>query len=91
MPKLLKAKVHGEVQGVGFRFEAARYARELDLVGFARNERDHTVYIEAQGQNENVDRFLHWLEHHGPLLAKVTRVEAKFSNELEGYQSFREM
>ena len=88
--KLLKAKIHGEVQGVGFRFEAALKARELNLVGFARNERDGTVYIEVQGPSENVERFLHWLEHHGPPAAKITRMEAKFSNELENYQSFQE-
>ena len=88
MPILLKAKIHGDVQGVGFRFEAARYARELHLAGFARNERDGTVYVEAQGVRENVESFLHWLEHHGPPLAKVTKVEAKFSRDLESYQEF---
>lgn len=60
------------------------------MTGFARNERDKTVYIEAQGARENIERFLHWLEHHGPPMAKVMRVEAKFSNELENYQSFQE-
>ena len=88
MPILLKAKIHGYVQRVGFRFEAMRKAEELHLVGFARNERDKTVYVEAQGARENVEKFLHWLEHHGPPLAKVTKVESKFSHDLESYQRF---
>ena len=85
---LLKAKIHGRVQGVGFRFEALRKAKELGLAGFARNERDKTVYIEAQGARENVEKFLHWLERHGPPFARVTKVEAKFSRDLENYQDF---
>jgi acylphosphatase len=87
--KLLKLRIHGHVQGVGFRFEAMRKAQDLFLVGFARNERNRTVYIEAQGERENLEKFLHWCEHHGPPLAKVTRVEAKYSNELENFQIFR--
>jgi acylphosphatase len=88
MPILLKAKIHGHVQGVGFRFEAMRKAQELHLSGFARNERDKTVYVEAQGARENVEKFLHWLEHHGPPLAKIIRVETKFSRDLGNYQDF---
>ena len=89
MPKLLKAKIHGKVQGVGFRFEATRKARELGLVGFVRNEHDKTVYVEAQGPRANVDRFLHWLEHHGPKEALVTKVEHHETFDLEDYGSFR--
>lgn len=87
--KILKLKIHGHVQGVGFRFEAMQKAQEFNIVGFAKNERDHTVYIEAQGERSNLEKFLHWCEHHGPKLSKVTRVEAKYSNELENYRSFR--
>ncbi len=82
-------KIHGKVQGVGFRFEAMRKAKELRLAGFARNERDGTVYIEAQGDKENLEKFLHWCEHHGPLLAEIIGVETKYSNALRNYQSFR--
>ncbi|MFA5925852.1 MAG: acylphosphatase [Parcubacteria group bacterium] len=82
-------KIYGKVQGVGFRFEAARKAKELNITGFARNEADHTVYIEAQGDRENLDKFLHWCEFHAPSLAKVTRIESKFSNDLENYQTFK--
>ena len=88
MPKLLKIKIHGHVQGVGFRYEAEKMAKHLGLVGFARNERDHTVYIEAQGERENLERFLHWAEKHGSPRAKIGKVEYKYSNNLENYQTF---
>ena len=87
--KLLKAKIHGRVQGVGFRFEALKKAQELNLVGFIRNERDKTVYVEAQGPSANIDKFLHWLEHHGPKEALVTKVEHHTTYDLEDYGSFK--
>ncbi len=87
--KLLKIRIHGHVQGVGFRFEAMQKAQSLSLVGFAQNERDGTLYIEAQGEKESLEKFLHWCEHHGPHLAKVLRVVAKYSNDSKNYQNFR--
>lgn len=86
---MLKIRIHGRVQGVGFRFEAMQKAKELNLVGFARNERDHTVYIEAQGERASLEKFLHWCRFHGPRFAEVARVESKFSNDFENYQSFK--
>jgi acylphosphatase len=91
MPKLLKAKIHGKVQGVGFRFETLRKAKELGLAGFVRNDHDKTVYVEAQGPSANVDRFLHWLEHHGPAEAEIGRVEHHTTFDLENYGGFKIM
>ncbi len=85
---MLKIRVHGRVQGVGFRYEAEKKAKSLGLTGFARNERDHTLYIEAQGEREYLEKFLHWCTHHGPPGARITRVESKYSNDLENYQAF---
>jgi acylphosphatase len=86
--KLLKIRIYGHVQGVGFRFEAMRKAQDLSLVGFARNERNGTLYIEAQGDKDNLEKFLHWCSRHGPTSADVSRVVAKYSNKLENFQSF---
>jgi acylphosphatase len=87
--KLLKIIIHGKVQGVGFRFESMQKARELHLAGFVRNERDGTVYIEAQGDRGDLNKFLHWCEFHGPPLAKISKVDSKFTNESKNYQGFK--
>ena len=89
MAKLLKIKVHGHVQGVGFRYEAMRKAQDLNLVGFARNESDHTVYIEAQGDSAHLAEFLHWCTHHGPSESKIERVESSYANEPKNFGSFK--
>jgi acylphosphatase len=43
------AHVSGHVQGVGFRWWTRCRARELDLVGVARNLPDGRVEVEAEG------------------------------------------
>jgi acylphosphatase len=48
--------VSGQVQGVGFRWWTRARARELGLVGFARNLGDGRVEICAQGALEAIER-----------------------------------
>ena len=72
--KLLKIEIKGKVQGVSFRVTAKRRASELGIVGFARNEDDNSVYIEAEGSNEALDAFTAWCQE-GPLGAHVDSVK----------------
>ena len=48
----------GLVQGVGFRYEAKLTAGQLCLTGWAKNESDGTVLIEAEGKEVCIDEFL---------------------------------
>ena len=48
----------GTVQGVGFRCEARRAAGKLGLTGWARNERDGAVTVEAEGPAACAAEFL---------------------------------
>jgi len=45
----LTAWVHGQVQGVGFRWWTRSRALELGLVGYAKNQADGRVLVVAQG------------------------------------------
>ena len=71
----LSARVHGRVQGVGFRYQTRSQARRLGLGGYVRNKFDGTVEVEAEGPAEDVRRFQRWLEK-GPPGARVTKVDA---------------
>lgn len=67
-------KIYGRVQGIFFRYSAKKTAEKLGITGFARNESDGTVFIEAEGEKEDLEQFIAWC-HKGPTLAKVDKVE----------------
>jgi acylphosphatase len=71
---LLRARVTGRVQGVGFRWAAIHEARQLGLRGRVRNAADGSVEIEAAGSAGPLAEFLAWL-NRGPPGARVTGVE----------------
>ncbi len=62
--------VRGKVQGVYYRASTAEKANELGLKGFVRNERDGSVYIEAEGPEHTLDELVSWCKH-GPPAARV--------------------
>ena len=44
-----RIEFHGRVQGVGFRYQAQRYASAFGLKGWVRNEYDGSVLMEVLG------------------------------------------
>lgn len=73
--KHLTIHVFGSVQGVFFRAETVEKACELGLSGWARNEPDGSVLIEAEGDKQELERLVAWC-HEGPAVAQIERVEA---------------
>ena len=51
-------RVHGRVQGVGFRYTAKYLAQSLELTGWVRNEYDGTVTMEVQGREARINKLL---------------------------------
>jgi acylphosphatase len=70
---LYKIKVTGRVQGVGFRHGAASVARYAGIKGFVKNEADGSVYIEAEGNRNELDEFVKWCRK-GPGFGNVENV-----------------
>ncbi len=73
MKQALSITISGRVQGVGFRFSAVNKAQALGLKGFVKNNRDGTVYIEAEGPPENLQELVQWC-WQGPPSARVEHV-----------------
>ena len=48
----------GHVQGVGFRYRAAKAAEMYGCTGWVRNDWDGTVSMEIQGTEEQIDRVI---------------------------------
>ena len=79
--------VHGKVQDVGFRFTAKEKAHSLHLAGFIRNESDGSVYIEAEGEMQNLRELLDWCAkgyHH----ARVEKVSYQSYDDLKHFTNF---
>lgn len=78
-------RIHGRVQGVGFRHYMAREARKRGITGWVRNRVDGSVEAIVQGPREAVDGIITWARH-GPPSAQVTRVDVNAgSGEFEGF------
>jgi len=72
---------------VFFRHSARKEAEKLGIAGFARNEPDGSVYIEAEGEKENLEKFLACC-HKGPALARVKKVDFEFNKTLKNFTDF---
>lgn len=72
---------------IGFRHATRNKARELKINGLVRNQRDGMVYIEAEGEEDNLKSFLEWC-HHGPDWAIVTNIEYEYLDKLDNFQFF---
>ncbi len=79
-------KISGRVQNVGFRFHTRKKAQELGISGFVKNELDGTVYAEAEGEEEPLDKFILWCRQ-GPSWARVDHVNIQTSP-VQGYDGF---
>jgi acylphosphatase len=83
----LHGVVHGDVQGVGFRYFLYRKAAQLGLAGWVRNNGDGTVEFVAEGPRRDLDE-LKRASEEGPPLARVSRIEAQWSSATGGLEGF---
>ncbi len=74
MKKRKKLLIKGRVQKVGFRASCLEAALKNNISGNARNTVDGNVFVDAEGKEEDLLKFISWC-HHGPFWAKVTTVE----------------
>ncbi len=72
--KAVTINVFGRVQGVGFRYYTEREARRLGISGYVQNRPDGSVYIEAEGEENDMEAFIEWCRS-GPPYARVRKIE----------------
>ncbi len=86
MKTRVAARIVGRVQGVGFRPTVYRYATELGLAGFVRND-SHGVLLEVEGEDERVERFFSELTLRPPQQAVIAGIERQVLP-AAGYRTF---
>ena len=83
----LHAVVHGDVQGVGFRYFVQRKAQQLGLRGWVRNNDDGSVELVAEGGRDELEQLKRALQE-GPRMARVDRVETQWSSATGNLRGF---
>lgn len=69
--------IHGHVQGVGYRYFVLQKAENYGISGFVKNRMNGNVYIEAEGQAEQLGFFINACQQ-GPSHAWVEKVDAQY-------------
>jgi len=83
----IQMKIFGRVQGVGFRYFAKTMADQLHIMGYVRNEYDESVFIDAQGRKEDIDRFIAYISK-GPSYGEVHRIDKIYISEEANFNRF---
>lgn len=84
---LVKIKVNGIVQGVGFRPFVYRIACDLGLTGYVLNLGDAGVEIEVEGKEDRIEEFIRLLREKKPPLARIDEIFVERGEE-KGYEKF---
>lgn len=84
--KHIDIKVTGKVQGVFFRASTKAVADQMGIKGYVKNEKDGSVYIEAEAEQFILDAFLDWCKE-GPDKSVVENVEIS-DGELKSFRNF---
>jgi acylphosphatase len=71
-----RAKIHGNVQGVGYRWATRREAERLGVTGSVRNLPDGSVEVVIDGSDAASAALLAWLDD-GPPGAVVHSIEVE--------------
>ncbi len=87
MKKMARVLISGRVQGVAFRANTQRMARQLGLSGWVRNLPDGQVEALFEGDEEAVERAVDWCRV-GPPAAHVTQVKVEYGPYSGRYTDF---
>jgi len=87
MIKHINIKIYGLVQGIFFRATAKQEADKLNITGNAKNLDDGSVYIEVEGEENNLDKFVKWC-NQGPSMAQVEKVVV-IEDEIKNFSEFK--
>ena len=85
--KRLHAKVTGRVQGVGFRYFVLNSATQFGLTGWARNRRDGSVEVIAEGELDSLKQLVGALRK-GPKSSIVRDLKTNIQEPTGEFRSF---
>ncbi len=87
MTKRLTLKIHGLVQGVGYRYTARNEAKKQEFTGYIKNLDDGSIELVAEGDEENLKKFINWC-YNGVGPAMVQRIDQSWSDATSEFSDF---
>ena len=84
----VRVLISGRVQGVAYRYFAEKYANAFGVTGWVRNLYDGRIELLAEGDRENIDRFLVRLKE-GPRMALVEDFDLRWEDYTGEFPNFR--
>ncbi len=85
--KAFKGTISGKVQGVWFRDSTRKEAVKLNVAGWVKNMSDGTVSLEAEGEEEQLNQLIKWL-NVGSRYSRVDDVEIEWIEPVASYSTF---
>jgi acylphosphatase len=87
MKKTVLLTIQGHVQGVGFRYFVKLKADVLGIQGFVQNRSNGIVYVEAEGDEDQLNLF-NTICEQGPYHARVEKIDIQYCTlqQFEGFQ-----
>lgn len=83
----IRARVYGQVQGVGYRASVHRRISRLAVTGYVRNMPDGSVELDITGERSAVDAALSEARDGSPF-SSVERIETEEIHGDSGYTEF---
>ncbi len=80
-------KVTGGVQGVCYRASTCQIANEIEIKGYVMNMPDGSVFIEAEGSEEQLNKMIEWCKQ-GPKNALVNELNIQ-EGTVKGFIEFK--
>jgi acylphosphatase len=84
--KHIDIRITGKVQGVSFRATTKAVADQMGVRGIVRNEKDGSVFIEAEADDLRLEIFLEWC-NEGSDRSRIEAVDVQ-PGEMKNYQNF---
>lgn len=85
--KRVSVKIYGQVQGVSYRYYVQKKALKLKITGWAKNEPDGTVIVEAEGMDKALNKLIAWCQK-GPSLARIEKVDIEWKDYCGDLEAF---
>ncbi|WP_277584365.1 acylphosphatase [Psychrobacillus antarcticus] len=87
MKKRAYIQMHGDVDGVGFRFLVKQKAQSLGLKGYCKQTVDKLIVIDIEGDTKQLNHFLEYIQKGVSPLSLTNAFRLELFEELKGYTS----